>query len=226
MPPETGQALPCAESPKRAVSPLAFLLIALVVVVVVGVGWYFFFGPIKGSVVLLVRSADGETKSYQTLSLASGSLSPVPAARVEALAIVDVRNFVTRDGSSITLGPAGVVKLQGGKGGASGVLVASPVAPTARTPLAAWNDGQKVAWVSPVDNSLQVFERDERGAYLPVYLSKEVLVNSLGFTGNGSILVAAKIVADVTEIYAIRLEDGTMLKITPVEGLASVIPIP
>ncbi len=234
MPPQTGavpitpspaRVAPQQMSPRRGVQKWGSVLLVLITLT-------FVFSAIlnewnsrlTGSVTLVVRDASGG-RTIETFSLSSKDLTPLVGVDANSVTTVSARTFKLTDGSTITLGTAGVVQQVKG-GSQANVLIASPVAPLLRTPLTVWGDGVRVAWMSPVDGSIQVFSKSARGAYLPNYLNTELFPNSLGFSEDGLVLVAGRIVGEQTELYAIRLVSGRVTKLATIEGLASVVPTP
>lgn len=178
-------------------------------------------GP-SGSVTVLVRTADG-VREVVTLGLRSGVFESRADADPSAITTMSARLFTLDDGSVITLGTPGIVQ----KGDTSiSVLVASPVAPLMRTPLTVWDQGTRVAWVSPSDGSIQVFARTSRGAYVPTLVLDSLFPNSLGFTDDGASLVAGVIAENETAFYHIALDTGTITHVATINGLASVVPTP
>lgn len=168
---------------------------------------------------VLVRGVDGERAVY-SLSVPDGELRPQAG---EGADDEIAQEFALSDGSQLSIGTAGIVSEAPGSR-AFRVLVASPVAATARTPLAVWGDGARIAWVNPADTSLQVYARTERGTYTPVYVNQDLRPNSLQFTKDGSSLVVAKILGGNTDVFDIMLESGAIERITTIEGLATLLP--
>jgi hypothetical protein len=177
-------------------------------------------GP-DGSVTVLTRSDDG-VRTLGTLSLSNGVLTPITGADPQTVTTVSARTFRLADGTTITLDPAGIVAQS--EGAQKALLVASPVPPLLRTPLSVWGAGDLLAWVSPADGSIQVFYKNERGAYLPFLLNTELRANSLGFNEDGTVLALGKMNAETTDIYALDLETGAVTMVARVPGLVSVVP--
>lgn len=178
---------------------------------------------LQGSVTLIVRSADN-VRSIETLDLAGGALTALPAVDPNSITTISARIFKLPDGSVITLDKSGVVRRP--QVGNMSVLIASPVAPLLKTPLTVLGDGEQIAWVSPADGSVQVFARSTRGAYLPHYLNRDMRPSSIGFTEDGQYLVMALIVGEQTEVYAANIATGVVSKITTLDGFASIVPTP
>lgn len=178
----------------------------------------------SGTVTLLVRDLDG-TRHVGTFSLNEKAFSERTDVDVTEITTISARVFALSDASVVTLDTPGVVRRGGGQDGVS-VLVASPVAPFLNTPLSVWGDGARVAWVSPADRSIQVFVRSQRGAYLPGYLNRDLSVSSLGFTENGDTLVVGRMDRDSTDLYAIKLTNGRVIKLTTLPGFVKVVPNP
>lgn len=201
---------------------LLFMILGTIVAVAVQQLW---FSPESGAASLLVRSADG-TRTVQILSLETGSLTVRPDVSTEGISSRTLRTFALPDGSVITVEPAGIVRKQPGDAQSVTLLVASAVPPTALTPLSVWGDAEKIAWVNPADNSIQVFEKNERGVYLPVYVRSDVPVSSLQFSAYGDALIVAKIGLSDTSVSVISLTNDSVRPVTAVPGFATVIPIP
>ena len=179
-----------------------------------------FNGGLSGEVTLLVRNSDG-TRTLERLSLSDGTVSPLDGVPSDSITTASMRVFRLSDDSIITLDKAGIVR-RTASGGMS-VLVASPREPRARTPLSVFGDGERIAWVSPADNSLQVFERSTRGAYLPIY-TRAFSVGSLDFTDDGTTLIVSQIQSTGTIFYSIALDQGTVETISSFTGIASIVP--
>jgi hypothetical protein len=211
-------------------------VIALLVVVAIAAGAAYYFGvpfndqnPFKrmtGSVTLLVRFPDG-ARDIETYSLADGT-AVLTGVSADTITPDSTKVFTLKDGSVVTLDPAGIIKIKGGPKGPVSILIASTVPPTDRTPLAVWNDGEKIAWVNPADSSLQIFAKNSRGTYLPVYLAKDVKVSSLGFTEDGTILAFTTLSVQksgeaATEISAVDLVTPTLTSVSTMNGFISII---
>ncbi len=197
------------------------ILIGIVVIAIAAVAAYFWLVQPKGSVTLLVLNSVGE-RNVTEFSLSSGSTALIAGRDAYAMSLDDVnRIFVLSDGSFITVESAGVVRKD--DAGNLALLIASPVAPVKKVPLAVWDDGRRIAWINPADRSLQVFERNSRGVYLPIYLNKDVSGNSLGFTDDGDALVVAQFGLEDTTLTAINLTRGTASKAGTVLGHAAII---
>lgn len=227
MPPDVGQvqAMP-APQPKNSSTKILWSIIAIVVVLAILATAFALFSPrASGNVTVLVRDGAGN-RTVHTLSLNTGAL--IERTDVSGDTVVRDNNevFILSDGSIIRLDPAGVIRLNQGPLGPVSVLIASPVAPTLSTPLSVWGDADRVAWMSPADGSVQVFARSERGAYLPVLLNHEIRPNSLGFSDDGSFLVAGVMRKDSTDFYALNLQNSKVSRVGTISGLVSVIPTP
>lgn len=205
-------------SDKRGAFFLTFITLTILVAAFLH-GWD--SGP-SGTVSLLVRMEDG-TRVVETLDIGSGSVSTRSDVDASLITTMSARMFMLSDGSMVTIDTPGIVR----KGsGTMAVLVASPVAPLLRTPLSVALDGAYLAWVNPADSSVQVFARSPRGSYLPAYVNRDILPNSLGFTEDGTALVVGKLGTEDTTFYTIDLTSGSVTHLTTVTGLASVVPTP
>lgn len=224
VPPESPQASTVsAYSPQPRRKIFSVALAILVIIFLGAILLWLNTGKLAGSVSVLVRNAD-DTRAVYTLELRSKSLSETVGVNPNSITTVSTKTFFLIDGSKIMLNDAGIVHTIGDQ--ISSVLIASPVAPVLRTPLSVSNEGARIAWMSPADNSIQVFDKTERGAYVPVYLNTELRVNSLGFNEDGSVLVASRMLESTTEIYAIHIDSGRVTLLSTIEGLASIIPTP
>ena len=181
------------------------------------------FSPVHGSVSVLVRGTD-DTRSVQYLNLASGVHEVRTDINASEFAAENIKIFALSDGTYITLSSAGIVR-KNDTDGSESLLVATPVAPVmARTPLAVWGDGLRIAWVNPADHSLQVFAKNARGAYLPIFASGNVIANSVLFTEAGDTVVLTRIANDETEVFAIDLASGQMTRVKTMQGFATLLP--
>lgn len=178
-------------------------------------------GPV-GSVTVLLRTVDG-VRVVEALELRSATFTLRSDIDPSTITTLSARTFALSDGTTISIDTPGIVR----KGGTSvSVLVASPVVPLMRTPLAVFGDGAQLAWVSPADSSIQVFTRTSRGAYIPSFIYRDLYPNSLGFSEDGASLVVAKITDNATAFYLIALASGSVTHLTTIDGLASVVPTP
>ena len=228
MPPEKGVVItprpahrpfrtPNAMTDKRGTFLITFMTLTILLVAFIS-QWD---KGLSGSVSVLVRNEDG-TRFVESLNIATGTFTPMNDIDATTITTLSARTYTMDDGSVITIDTPGIVRK--GKYTVS-VLVASPVPPPMRTPLAVLQEGALVAWLSPADQSLQVFERTSRGSYIPTYLHEDLVANSIGFTEDGTVLVFARIEEDATtSFYGIELESGVITKLTSIHGLASVIP--
>lgn len=178
-----------------------------------------YYSDTSNSVPLLVRTIEGERMLY-SVNVQNGNTTQSSGANEIS---IGEQQFVLSDGSTIELASAGVVHRAPGPRTFE-VLVASPIAASARIPLAVWGDGALIAWVNPGDNSLQVFQKNVRGAYVPIYINSGLFPNSLRFTEEGRILIAAKIVGESTDLYSINVVGSTIERLATVSGLATLVP--
>ncbi len=218
------QPAPAAQGPYKNHTLVTALVLAVLIIGGGYLTWYTgLFNSAEGSVSVLVRSVDGAGSAVSDLNLASGALTARGDVDPASVSSESMKIFALADGSYITLSPSGVIK-KDDTAKTEQLLVATAIAPLPRTPLAVWGDGARLAWVSPADGSVQVFERTEHGSYAPLYLTQDLLVNSLGFSTDGSTLVLAKIGAESTDFYTVDLASGTIKKLLALTGLASIIP--
>lgn len=231
MPPETGVSTTSRPAHRFVFGPshtlrdhrgaflltfITFVIIAAAIVNSLG------FTPSE-SVTVLLRDTSGGRALYKYV-LADRTLQLHAEAAPEAS--MGERTIPLRDGSVIGLQAPGIVRITNGDLATMEVLVASPVAPFVNTPFAVWGEGQRLAWKSPADDSLQVYERTERGAYQPVFLLSDVRANSLGFTASGAYLVVGSIEGEATRFFTLRLSDGSILEGATIPGFASIISTP
>lgn len=198
-------------------------LFVFILASIIGAAVYVAFSGITtGEVRVLIRAESGE-RSLATLSLSGGGTTPASGDPTQ-ITTASLRIFREEDGSVLTLDKEGIVRLAGGSKGQKSVLVASVAPPPARTPLAVWNKGARIAWVNPADGSLQVFEKTSFGSYAPIALYAGVFANSIGFTEEGTVLAYAILGESSTDVYAFNLESQTITRVTTLEGLASILP--
>lgn len=176
----------------------------------------------SGEVKVLVRDISG-ARSLHTLAVPSGSLSDLEGD-ANAITTASSRLFREPDGSVITLDTPGVVRYQGSSKGQMSVLIASPTPPLLRTPLAVWAGGALIAWVSPADGSIQVFQKNNFGSYAPIALVTDASPNSIGFTEDGTGLVFAVLREETTDIYLLSIATESVSSVTTLDGLVSIIP--
>ncbi len=201
-----------------------FLLYAIVLIIVAVAALDLWQGQgMGGSASLLVRSIDG-VRSVQSLSLETGTLTALPDVSVDGMNTRSLRTFTMSDDTVITVDLAGVVRKTPGDSERVTLLVASAVPTSPLTPLSVWGDAQRVAWVSPADNSIQVFEKNDRGVYLPIFVRSGIPVSSMQFTLDGTALVVAKIGLTETAVSMISFDSEEVREVTHVPGFATVIP--
>lgn len=161
------------------------------------------------------------------LSLMNGDLTAMRSADT-AGAPQAAPMYAGPRGSVIQLTPAGIEEKA--ENGDSKVIIISVTPPTAETPFAVWGKGALIAWVSPTDQSLQVFARTPRGTYQPLFVSSSVRADSLGFTDDGAALVVTTVArtetGDVvsTDISAVStaLETKTLNPVSSYSGLVTI----
>jgi hypothetical protein len=161
------------------------------------------------------------------LSLVNGGLTSMRAADATGTA-QPAPAYNGPRGSVIQLTPAGIE--QRSENGDTEVLIISVTPPTAETPFAVWGKGSLIAWVSPTDQSLQVFARTPRGSYQPLFVSSSVRADSLGFTDDGAALVVTTVsrtdAGDVvsTEVHAVStaLPTKTLNPLASYSGLVTI----
>jgi WD40 repeat protein len=87
------------------------------------------------------------------------------------------------------------------------LIVASPAPVTMVTPFAVSPDGMRVAWVSPADKSLQVFE-NSNGIFVPVLVTSDVRPGSLVFSPDGTRLLIASYTETMTVLSMVKIPSG------------------
>ena len=215
---EEAQAIPSApapqvppSTPKRS-SLSGWILSFIILAVLLGVGYlaatYLMPKPVipDGKVAVRVTDENGLT-SYQTLSLPDAVFEGVSEETGDALHVQRPARVTLDDGTTISLAADGIVR---GGGDSKSTLVAAVVPPDRFTLLAVWKNGAKIAWVNPADHSVQVFESNGRGMYVPVFLGGKLLANSLTFSEDGSALVVAKLSPEGTDMYFVRFSEGAL----------------
>lgn len=177
-----------------------------------------------GSVTVVQRTVDGE-RALHNVFLKDFFIGPLTGAdKLDESAYKKQESFLLADGSTITLNEKGIVEFSTDPKAPPKTLIVSPKQPTPRTIFTVWGEGKRIAWVNPGDRSLQVFERSERGVYVPIYLSKEdITPNSIGFNQDGTALVAADIAGESTDFYVADIASETIIKIGTMPGLVTII---
>lgn len=173
------------------------------------------------NVPIAILTVDG-SRSVALLNIKNGSVTQTDETDLNNQGVPN-SEFKLSTGAVIALSSSGIVLRREGEG-ESTVLIASPVPPTARTPMTVWNDGAKIAWRSPADGSVQVFERSARGVYLPIFLSKGMRPNSLKLTSDGERLIIAKIEGKMTNIYLLSLQENeTPRLVASISGFVTLV---
>lgn len=101
----------------------------------------------------------------------------------------------------------------------STLLIATKISPSLGTPLAASLDGSLIAWVNPMDYSLQVFMRNPGGQYIPKFIKTDVAPLSLTFSPDGAYLMMT--VDDgmgSTQLAVMSLTSGTISTVGDIPG--------
>jgi hypothetical protein len=204
------------------------LLLVMCATVVLASAYFSVFPKETAGVRILVRDSTGARAVYH-LSLPAGTKTEETGVDAESISTVPSRIFRLADGSIVTLNDTGVVTRQGNSKGPLSVLISSTERPTLKTPFAVWGDAEKIAWVNPADNSLQVFERTARGTYNPVFLDSTIRANSIAFTEDGGTLIVAQVRAtqtgeSTTEFHIVDLTTLSVTSTASVTGFATIIP--
>ncbi len=74
-----------------------------------------------------------------------------------------------------------------------------------QTPVAASMSGEFIAWVNPMDGSLQVFKFVNE-TYVPYYLESQSTALSFGFSSDQKFLLTGHVGANGSEVRALNLE--------------------
>lgn len=203
-------------------------IIVILVAVAAGVALIqYSLPPLKnftGSVTVVQRSVDGD-RALHNVFLKDFFIGPLTGAeKLDESAYKKQESFSLADGSTITLNEKGIVEFSADPKAPPKTLIVSPKQPTPRTIFTVWGEGKKIAWVNPGDRSLQVFERSERGVYVPIFLgNKDITPNSIGFNQDGTALVIADIAGESTDFYVAEISSGTLTKIGTMPGLVTII---
>lgn len=87
------------------------------------------------------------------------------------------------------------------------IVVASPVPVPVTTPFSVSQDGSRVAWVAPADQSLQVFE-NVNGYFVPLHISAKSTFRSLVFSPDGRYLIGATHGGATTTLSMVKVSSG------------------
>lgn len=97
------------------------------------------------------------------------------------------------------------------------VVVASPVPVPESTPFTVSQDGMRVAWVAPADQSLQVFE-NVNGYFVPLLLKPNFSANSLVFSPTGRHLMTSESTGATSTLRLITVSGGSVSEVGEVPG--------
>lgn len=227
MPPEQQTPAPAPRATHGGHLRTIFIIVILVAVAAGVALIQYALPPLKnfsGSVTVVQRNVDG-TRTLNNVFLKDFFIGPLTGAeKLDETAYKRQESFTLSDGSTITLNEKGIVEFSSDPQAPPKTLIVSPKQPTPRTIFTVWGEGGKIAWVNPGDRSLQVFERSDRGIYLPVFLSKEdITPNSIGFNQDGTALVLADIAGESTDFYVADIASGTLTKVGTMPGLVTII---
>lgn len=227
MPPEQQTPAPAPRATHGGHLRTIFIIVILVAVAAGVALIQYALPPLKnftGSVTVVQRSVEG-TRTLSNVFLKDFFIGPLTGVeKLDEAAYKRQESFVLSDGSTITLNEKGIVEFSSDPQAPPKTLIVSPKQPTPRTIFTVWGEGKKIAWVNPGDRSLQVFERSERGVFVPVFLSKEdITPNSIGFNQDGTALVLADIAGESTDFYVADISSGSLTKIGTMPGLVTII---
>lgn len=203
--------------PSKIIShPGGAFILSFITLTIVVVAFLFSYFPTENSTVtLLIRGEDG-TRSLATFALGSGEVTRTG----DGASVSQQQEVALEDGTVVLLDAPGLVQRVPDDPEAVRVLIASPVAPSPRTPFAVWERAARVAWVSPADASVQVFAWNGKG-YSPVGVFTEP-VQSLGFVRE-DLLVGTVLNGSQTEILAFDLATGAVTNLATLDGLISIV---
>lgn len=102
------------------------------------------------------------------------------------------------------------------------LIIASPV-PVLDTVFAVAPGGQRIAWINPGDQSLQVFERTPAQTYTPMYVKEGFRAQGMMFSDDGGSLILSETREGGTLVVHLDLETGRTRSTTriPVRGILS-----
>lgn len=124
-----------------------------------------------------------------------------------------VRPFPIPGNATVALASEGVVSLVPGVQEPH-VLIKTEVPATRDTPLAVSLDGTRIAWVNPMDNSLQIFSRTPAGTFVPLLLKEGISPSSLAFSPDGAHV--AFVVNESQNVFALSVLSVMSGTVTPV----------
>lgn len=133
-----------------------------------------------------------------------------------------VRPFPVPGNATIALHSEGVVSLVPGVQ-ESHVLIKTEVPATRDTPLSVSLDGTRIAWVNPMDSSLQIFSRTPAGTYVPLLLKEGISPSSLAFSPDGEyVAFVIKESENLSAVNVMSIVSGTVTPVARLEGAVDV----
>lgn len=97
------------------------------------------------------------------------------------------------------------------------IVIASPTRVPITTPFAVSQDGSRVAWVAPADQSLQVFE-NQNGYFIPLLLSTDIQPQSMVFSENGQYLLGTTYTEATSTLHVIHISSGKVSHVGEMGG--------
>ena len=203
--------------PSKIIShPGGAFILSFITLTIVVVAFLFSYFPTENSTVtLLIRGEDG-TRSLATFALGSGEVTRTG----DGASVSQQQEVALEDGTVVMLDTLGLVQRIPGESEFVRVLLASPVAPSPRTPFAVWGRAERIAWVNPADESIQVFVWNGKN-YAPVGVFTGT-VQSIGFAGP-NVLVGTSLTGSQTTLTTFDLNTGNVAAVVTLDGLISIV---
>ncbi len=131
-----------------------------------------------------------------------------------------VRPYPVGDRSAVSLTERGIIRISG-NGGPETALISSPIF-IIDTPITVSRDGLRIAWVSPSDHSIQVFEKRSEGTYGSVMVIANTAPTSIAFNEAGTHLLLATSVEAGTQIEIIDIKKSVKSTVGVIPGIADI----
>lgn len=133
-----------------------------------------------------------------------------------------IRPFPVPGNATIAVTSRGVVSLVPGVSDQR-VLIKTEVPATGGTPLAVSMNGDRIAWVNPMDNSLQVFSRTPAGTFVPLLLNENIAPTSLAFSPDSTRLAYTEMQSNgSSSIRVLTLLSGAITPIGEYNGVVDI----
>lgn len=175
-------------------------------------------------------SPDGGSIAFASLATTTGrSRTPEDYAVIRMLPTGEsvvvgtgIRPFPVPGNATIAITSNGVVSLVPGVNDPR-LLIKTEVPATGGTPLAVSLNGDRIAWVNPMDNSLQVFSRTPAGTFVPLLLNEHIAPTSLAFSPDGNRLAFAEEEGNGnSSISVLTLLSGAVTPVGQFEGIIDI----